>query len=212
MKRDTFVFSLGVVALIIWLADLANILFFVQKPEFILWYSVMGLLLTAIALLTQNPVLVSTMFCALFVMESAYSLDFLGRVFFHKNFLGIAAYVFEPTYPKKDFYMALYHFLIPFALLAAQIRIKRVYRFSWIWASFYTLIIVSLTLLLVGGSGTVNCVHQLTFCRGAFSFILYKFPYPHRIFIALFAIIFLIFIPTQYALLRIGKKLRWKVV
>ncbi len=212
MKKDALLFKLGLFCLFYWIIDIINILFFVQKPEFILWYSVMGLLLTAIALILQSPILISTMFCALFLMESAYSLDFLGRILFDYHFLGISSYVFEPTYSKKDFFMAFYHFLIPPALLIAHLRTKKFYKRAWVGAIMYASTILVLTFLLVPRSGTVNCVHQLTFCRGAFSFILYQFPYPYRIFAALVFVVLGVFIPTNYVLLQIGRKLKWKEV
>lgn len=212
MGKDRALFVLGVLGWTYWLIDFINIIFFVRKPEYLLWYSSSGLLLTSIALLRRSPRMLSIMFCSLFVLESIWVADFLGKIFFNNNFLGVTNYMFAPTFSKKDFIISLYHFFIAPTLLFAISRTKTVFRYSWLGSIVYASTLAFLTFILGSRSEIVNCVHQLTRCRGFFSFILDLVPYPYHVLMTLLLTTIVIYIPTQYILLKIAKKPNWKII
>lgn len=212
MKRDKVLLILSLFTLGYWLLDVYNIIFLIQKPQFALWYSSAGLLFTSIALLSQNPILISIMFCTLFVGESVWTLDFLTKLFFDKDLLGMTNYLFDPAYTRKDFAMAMYHVFIPPVLLVAMIQIKKVFRYSWIGSTVYASTIALLTFFLVNPREDINCIHQLSRCEGLFASILSYFPYPHRILVAVLFLVVVVYVPTNYVLLLITKKRKWTEV
>ena len=73
----------------------------------------MGLYFTSIALITENIILIDTLFCALFVMESLWSIDFFYNLFFHNSLLKLANYAFIPGFSRINFLLTFYHPLIP---------------------------------------------------------------------------------------------------
>lgn len=212
MKKDKILFLLGVLSLLLWVIDFINVIFFVKKPEYLLWYSSSGLLFTSIALLSRSPKMISIMFCSLFVLESIWVIDFLGKIIFNSHFWGVTNYMFAQTLTKKDFVISLYHLFIPPALLIAMIRTKIVFRYSWLGSIVYGSVLAYLTLILGSKGEIVNCVHQLTRCRGFFSFILTLLPYPYHIFTTILFTTIIVYIPTNYILLKVAKKPKWRIL
>lgn len=201
--------ALGVLCLAYWFFDSLNIIFFIQKPDYLLWYSSSGLLLMSIALILRSPALISVMFCALFALELSWTLDFIIRIFSGKSPLGITNYLFEPEFGKKDFLMSMYHLLIPAALLYAILKTKRIFRYSWAGAAIYLSTISLLTFIFADLSSDVNCVHTPDRCKGFLSPIITVVPYPFHILASILFVTILIFIPTNYMLLKIAKKNKW---
>lgn len=212
MKKDKVIYTLGIFCFVYWFLDFINIVFFVKKPEYLLWYSTTGLLLTSLALIRRSPIFISIMFCALFVMESVWIIDFLGKIFFNNHIFGVTNYLFEPSYTRKDFIMSMYHLLLPPALLVALFRTKKVFRYSWVGSVVYASTLAFLTFFIVSPSEIVNCVHRLTRCRGFFSSIFTAVPQPFHIFVSIVSALLLIYLPTNYFLIKIGKRLKWKVL
>ncbi len=210
--RDKLLFTLGVFCLSYWFFDFMNMVFLIKKPEFALWYSSAGLLLTGIALILESPILISIMFCALFAVELFWSLDFLGKIFFDQNFLGLTTYLFEPSYSKKDFFMALYHIYIPPILLVSLLHVKKVFRYSWVGSTIYALTLTVLTFFFARPTESVNCVHSLQQCKGAFAYILTKLPSPYHILTTIALLVVLVFIPINSTLLSIGRRRKWEEV
>lgn len=209
MKKDRTLLILGAICLTYWILDFINIVFIIHKPEYLLWYSNAGLLLTSIALLRRSPLLISIMFCALFVLESIWIIDFLAQILLKKRILGITNYLFESTFNKKDFAMSMYHLLIPPSLLYAILKTKTINGYSWLGALMYALTISILTFFFVNQSENVNCVHQLDRCKGFFSFVFRAAPYPYHIFTSAFFATIFVFIPTNYILFKVANKYDW---
>jgi len=206
-RKDILVY-IGFLCLLIWSLDFLNIVFLIHKPQYLLWLSSVGLLATAIALIKRDSFLIFVLFCSLFVFEAIWSIGFLSRLLFNIPIPGVVDYAFEPTYATKDFILTLYHLLIPSALLIGFIKQKKVYKYGWLFALFYTSILVFLTYFFVNKVENVNCVHTITYCRSFIPF-LYKFDNPIRIYIGLLMATVFVFIPTNYTLYRIGKYLKW---
>lgn len=162
----------------------------------LLWYSSLGLFLTGVALVTKNKTLLASMFCALFLIESTWSIGFLSMLLFKKSIFGIASYAFAPDYSKKDFYISLYHLLIPIALLIGvkEQSLKRFY--GWIGASVYTGVLAGLTFMLADKNDSLNCVYTIKNCLG-FKFVGAMGSPVLAVAIFCFLTLF-IFIPSDY--------------
>lgn len=198
---------LGLILLLTWIIDAFNIVFLHHKPHSLLWYSNAGLLATSIALLTRNSLLVFILFCALFVVEFLWGIGFLSLLFLHK-IPGINV-GFEFYYLPKDFILTMYHFLIPPVLLFGVFQLKRVYKHAWIGALVYSTTLILLTYFFVTPEKSVNCVHIINHCR-IFAPFLFNIENPTRIYVGLTLITLFIYIPSNYFLYKIGKRLKWK--
>lgn len=203
------VFYLGVVCLLVWIVDFINIVFIIQKSITLLWYSNTGLLATAIALLRRDSRLIFTLFCALFVIEGIWGVGFFSLLLFNKAIPGVADYAFAPSYSNKDFILSLYHLVTPISLLVALVKFRKVYKYGWVGAMIFASVLTFITYFLVDKSQNVNCVHTLDHCRSMLSF-LYTFNNPLRLFLGIACITVVVYIPTNYILYQIGKRLRWK--
>lgn len=209
MRKYDILFLLGLFCFIYWFLDFLNIIFLVKKPTYALWFSSIGILMTAISLIRRNPVLIAVTFCTYFVMESVWVLDFLLRVFFQYDFLGLTDYLFEKGYSRKDFIMSMYHIFIPAVLLYAQLLTKTIYKYAWVGSVLYVTTLAAITYFITDKSDIVNCVHKTTKCSGFFSSNIA--PYPYYIFILIALVTLIIYIPTNYILLKVAKKFDWKI-
>lgn len=210
-ERRDLVTWVGYLCFGLWFVDFINIIFFVQKPVYLLWFSTAGFFLTSIALIKRNPVLISTMFCALFLSELMWDIDFLGRIFFRRDVFGLTDYFWQPQFGLKDRIISTYHLIIPPALLLAVFQTKQVFRYSWVGAAFYSIILVVLTFLAGNRSEPVNCVYSLEQCRSAFSFVL-KVPFPYHILTGMLFMTLTNFIPSNFFLLLLAKRLKWEII
>ena len=92
-KHNKVLFLTGSVCLLAWFFEVGNSVTSKQL-QWLLSYSASGLLLTSIALLTENTVLIYSLFCALFVMESLWCIDFSYTLLFHRKLIGLTGYAF----------------------------------------------------------------------------------------------------------------------
>lgn len=206
-KSRKLLIFLGLLCLTAWFIDLANIIFFLKKPSWVLWYSSLGLGVTGIALLLRKSFLIWVLFCSYFVLEMVWVIGFFSLLLFHQSFFEVAAYAFEPTYPKKDFYITLYHVLIPFSLFFGVISIRGMHPRAWIGSTIFLSVLITLTYFFVSKNEPVNCVHMMLYCKG-FVF-LQNIPNPLRIIIGIVLTTGVIYIPTNILLVRVGKRLKW---
>jgi hypothetical protein len=204
MKNRVLVY-LGMVCFFVWVIDVINNIFYVHKPEYLLWYSTFGLLLTGISLMTQNKKLIAISFCAFFVIELVWDLGFLLKLFIHVTIPGVAEYMFASTYKRKDFLISLYHLLISPSLLLAVIINKEYYKYAWVGALSIATVLAFLTYFFVNPHEQVNCVHTINYCRTFIPF-LNTIHNPLRIFVGLFLATVVIYIPSNYWMLLISKK------
>jgi hypothetical protein len=208
MRNKDTVTILGIIALIYWGIDVINNIFFLNASSWSLWFSSVGIGLTAVGLLTRNAFLLNSLFCALFVGESFWNIGFFSHLLFGKSFMGLTDYLFNADYTTKDFFITSYHIImIPF-LLIGILKEKIIYKLAWLGATGYITILSVLTYFLVGQKETVNCVHTIENCR-AFLFFLDKVNNPLRITIGISLATLLLFIPTNYLLVQIVKRLRF---
>jgi len=196
---------LGVICILYWLFDFIFNALLPHNYSWLLWYSSMGLLVTGIALITQNEVLIFSSFCALFIIETLWTVDFLGLFIFHKSLSGITAYTKTLSFTEKDLFLTLYHMLIPISLLYALWKTTKIYKYGWVGAVLFSSMLMFLTFFLVGPYDRVNCISNLSNCQSIFSF-LYKISNPYRIFAALFMLLLFVYLPTNYVIIKLKKK------
>jgi len=195
---------LGTICLGYWLLNLLDALVN-HRPSWLLWYSSAGLFTTGIALLTENTLLIYSAFCALFAMEGLWTIDFLYAILVKKSLLGFTAYAFAPSFGRKDFFMTLYHILIPISLLTAILNNPKANKYGWLGAIVFVSILGFLTYFLVGPNDRVNCIHSLSSCQSVFTF-LYKIQNPYRIFVALLGLVIFVYVPSNYLVITLKKK------
>jgi hypothetical protein len=204
MKNLDIITVLGIISLAYWLFDVINNIFFLHEAVWSLWFSSVGIGLTAIGLLTRNTFLLSSLFCALFVVEMSWNIGFFSHVLFHKSFMGMTDYLFIGSYTMKDFLITSYHVvMLPF-LLAAIIREKAVHKMAWIGAAVFSAGVLTLTYFFAGPRDTINCVHTLDNCK-AFLFFLDHISNPMRTILGIAVMTIVVYIPTNYLLIKLIK-------
>jgi hypothetical protein len=203
MKKIDIITILGIISLIYWCTDIINNVFFIRSSLWSLWFSSVGILFTAIGLLTRNSFLINSLFCALFVVEAFWNIGFFSHFLFQKSFLGLTDYLFDGNYSAKDFIITSYHMLMVPFLLIAMIKEKIIYKTAWVGAAAYTAILCLLTYFFVGHQENVNCVHTLENCESIL-FFLSSIENPLRVTIGITLATFIIFIPTNYLLVKLA--------
>lgn len=203
-KRDKTLAIIGVFYVIYWVFDFINNGVMKHDYSWVLWYSAAGFLITGIALIVQNARLLYSMFCALFLIETMWIIDFIYNIFRHETLIGFTEYILSPSFQTKDLLFTLYHVLIPTGLLFAIIRVKKPYKYAWAGAMIFATTLSLLTYFLTGPASRVNCIHSVNQCQTIFSF-LYNISNPYRIFIALLGLLVFAYIPTNYILFMMNK-------
>jgi len=196
---------LGIICIIYWLFDFIFNALLIHNFSWLLWYSSAGLLITGIALVTQNEVLLYSSFCALFIIESLWTVDFLGLFIVHKSLSGLTAYTKALNFTEKDLFLTLYHMLIPLSLFYAIRKTTKIYKYGWIGAVLFSSTLAFLTFFLVNPYDRVNCISNLSNCQSIFSFF-YKINNPYRIFAALFMLLIFVYLPTNYMVIKVKTK------
>ena len=159
---------LGSICIVYWFGDFIFNALIPHHFSWLLWYSSVGLLGTGIALLTGNLALLYSLFCALFLPETIWAMDFLIALFFHQDIFGLIVYANILSLSKRYFYLTLYHFIIPIALFYGLYSSKKIYKYGWIGAGFFLSSIILLTAWLVSPKDQVNCLSSLTRCKTIF--------------------------------------------
>src|SRR5258708_18140828 len=171
-EHHIFSFLFGLVCLTFYLVDTKNILFVAHAPQSLLWYSSLGLLLTALALLTENVTLFYTIFCASFLTESLWTGDFLFQLLTHHPLIGISNYLFTPgsLIYHKDFFIftSIYHALIPVGLLVGLVQIPTSSRFGWVGATIFTWVVGFLSSFFIDAREGIDCFYPTDMCRSVF--------------------------------------------
>lgn len=204
--RDTL-FYLGILMFSFWLADTYTKIFIMHSPLRTLWFSSAGLGVTAIALFTRSSFLITSMFSALTVIEGIWDAGFLSKILFNKTIPGVAEYVFTPNYPKWEFAITMYHLLLVPIIIFALYKIKKIHKLGWLGATIFTSVVGFSTYFLVKEDENINCVKTVDYCQSFFK-PLYQFDNPVRIFLGIFFLTILLFIPLNFLLLKAKRLFR----
>lgn len=198
--KNKILFLLGIFYISCWIFDFIINAVLKQDYSWLVWYSAAGFLLTGIALIIQNIKLIYSLFCALFVIETIWVIDFLYVLFTRQSVFGATEYMLSPTFSAQDYYITLYHVLIPIGLLIAVILNKKSYKYGWVGALIFASTLFIITYFFLSPLSQVNCIHSLNQCHTIFSFF-YQINNPLRIFIIVICLTTIIYLPTNYILL-----------
>ncbi|QQG44339.1 MAG: hypothetical protein HYW86_00250 [Candidatus Roizmanbacteria bacterium] len=207
-------FFISLITFAFWLADAYLKIFILKAPQRMLWYSATGLGLTTIALMTRNSFLITSMFCALVINESIWTISFISNFFLKADIVQVADYAFKASYSKFKFIVTSYHlFLVP-ALVAGLLVTKKIHRLGWLGAYFFASIVAVLAYILPDPFGeNINCVRSegvrmTESCKLYFSSFYNGFNDFPMIFIVTAILAYFVYLPINYLLLFLGKRMK----
>lgn len=175
-------------------------------PQYLLWYSSLGLLLLGVALVTKNELLSSIAFCSLFAIEGFWLINFI-LAFFDLS-IGNKSYSFMPGSPNFDPLGSVYHiFLAPLSLFSI-LQIKKIYKSAWVYSTLGSFTIGILTYIYASNmeQENINCLFQS--CEPLFTSV-YQIPNPTRIIVSTILLSLIIFLPSNLVLIYIKNKLKF---
>ncbi len=94
-------------------------------PSNFLWFSDIAVLASVVALWTRSPLLASTQTLSVAALELIWTFDFLARLIFGVQLLGLSGYMFDSTLPLSLRALSLFHLWLPWLL------IWTIYRFGY---------------------------------------------------------------------------------
>lgn len=206
MRIKDPLFLLGMLSISFWILDSLNKIFILHKPYLMIWYSSVGLLLTAIGLIRKNSFLLSSMFCALLLIESMWLISFFTILIVHHPITPIANYAFAADFPRFEFFTTLYHILLVPSVVFALTLIKKVHPLGWLGAFIFATGVSLIALLITPNNDNVNCIYAP--CEELFNH-LYQYPNPWRIFLATISLTFFVYLPLNIATLKLAKRFKW---
>src|SRR5262245_9691904 len=104
---------------------LVPIYWYYYGPTNFLWFSDIALLASVVALWTNSSLLASTQALSVTILELFWTADFLARLIFGVQLLGLSGYMFDPTLPLGLRALSLFHLWLPWLL------IWMIYRFGY---------------------------------------------------------------------------------
>ena len=127
-------------------------------PGNFLWFSDVALLVTTVALWLENPLLASMMTLAIALPETAWNVDFFGRIATGRQMLGLSGYMFDSNTSRWLRALSLFHVVLPVVLLALVVRLGYDRR-AWIAQTLFAALWLPLTFALTGPDDNVNWVY-----------------------------------------------------
>jgi hypothetical protein len=88
-----------------------------------LWFSDIALIVTVVALWTENRLLVSTMTVTVLLFEIVWNVAYFGRLLTGYRFGGMVEYMFDPSKSLFLRSLSLFHVVLPIVLLWATHRL-----------------------------------------------------------------------------------------
>jgi hypothetical protein len=122
-----------------------------------LWFSSLGLLITAAALWLESPLLASMQLVSIFLLEMMWIADFLGRILTGVQLVGIAAYMFEPDKPLYVRGLSLFHAVLPLLLVWLVYRLGYNRR-AWIVQTLFAWPLLLLCFFFTDPAKNINWV------------------------------------------------------
>jgi hypothetical protein len=99
-----------------FVAILVPIYWWYYGPGNFLWFSDLALFLTLAALWLENSLLASTQAVSVGLLELIWLADFLGKLVFGKELIGLSSYMFDTKIPLFLRLLSLFHVVLPFLL------------------------------------------------------------------------------------------------
>jgi hypothetical protein len=108
-------------------------------PANFLWFCDMGLLVTALALWIESPLLISMEAIALTMPQILWTLDFLSG----GHIVGISHYMFKPELPITTRALSTFHLWLPWILIWLVWRLGYDRRAAWLQTLFSTALLLA---------------------------------------------------------------------
>lgn len=100
----------------VFVAILVPIYWWYYGPGNFLWFSDLALFLTLAALWLESPLLASTQAVSVGFLELVWLTDFLARLLFGIEVIGLSGYMFDAKIPLFLRGLSLFHVVLPFLL------------------------------------------------------------------------------------------------
>ena len=127
-------------------------------PRNFLWFSDVALLTTTAARWLESPLLASMMTLAIALPETAWNVDFFGRIATGRQLFGLSGYMFDSRTPRWLRALSLFHVVLPIVLLALVARLGYDRR-AWLFQTLFAWVWLPLTFALTGPDDNVNWVY-----------------------------------------------------
>src|SRR5688572_14547634 len=105
------------VAYALFLAALIPLYWWRYGPGNFLWFSDIALFLAGVSLYTGHPLPASMGALAVLVIETAWNIDYFGRLITGRRVVGLADYMFDDRRPLWLRALSLFHVPLPILLL-----------------------------------------------------------------------------------------------
>lgn len=188
----------------IWFLFLQIIIFienyYVYEYNIILWFCDHAPLLFAIGFFFKNKDIIKSIINFGFLTQFIWIIDFIAKIFFNINALGITTYMFEGELGNFVIVPLLIHIFSTNLALIFTYKNKPTKK-ALIYSAIYIIIIYILTLSFTPLNENVNCIKEICGTNG-YSFSFYTLFWPILVFIT-------IVLPThfiQYLLYKYNKK------
>jgi len=127
-------------------------------PLNFLWFSDIALFSMVAALWLESSLLASMMVLAIGLPETAWNVDFWGRLATRRRLLGMADYMFDAAIPAFVRALSLFHVWMPVVLLWMVYRLGYDRR-AWALQSLVALVVFPLARVLTPPADNVNWVY-----------------------------------------------------
>ena len=204
----------GLLGLLFWLADTFSKIFYIHLPQRVLWFCSLGFLITLVGYFRKNSLILTSVLCLLFIMETLWMLSLIISLFMGSAFVftDISKYVFAPNYPKIRLFITMYHFLILPTIFVGLYNLKKIHQYGWVGATSLLLMFLILGYFFPDVVDNLNCSLSIPgdACYaffGPFYRLGYFLAYP-------LASIFLgvvVFFPINLFAVKFAEKYGWKV-
>jgi len=87
-----------------------------HAPIEFLWFCHIGNVVILFGIWSENSLLISWQAVSLLLLQSAWTLDFFGRLVFGFHFFGATTYMFRDDFPWYQWLLSSYHIPFPFLL------------------------------------------------------------------------------------------------
>ncbi|MBU4070486.1 MAG: hypothetical protein KJ646_05890 [Nanoarchaeota archaeon] len=175
-----------------WFLFLQLLVFFenhvVYKYNIFFWFCDHAPLVISFAFFSKNKDLLKSMINFGFLVQFVWIIDFLFKIIFDKNFLGVTNYIFTA---KLGFLV-----LIPLVIHSLCINVAFLHTYKikptikvLIYSAIYVMMIYALSLTYTPIERNVNCIHEICGLND-YTFSSYTYFWPLLVFI-------IIILPTQ---------------
>ncbi len=204
---DTFTATLIFIMTIFWLADTFEKVSIQHAISRIFWWSSMGLILITIGLYKRSSLILTGMFCSLFLIESLWTIGFLTYLFFGYQIphLGFASTGFNPHYQWSSFVISWFHLLLIPGLIYGLLIVKKIHPLGWIIALVFHVLTLSLAHFFPDPSENINCSKVINLlCQNIYGLSSNRTFIQNLVISSVYQTVFL-YLPLNLILMRIFK-------